>query len=85
MPQNRCSRIDSTSYSSAPSISVEAEAVGVVPGRLLRTAQEATHETQDGHASQDSSSTCTLRVLQPARLRMDQSIWGEACETFCYA
>jgi hypothetical protein len=61
------------------------EAVGVVPDRLPCTAQEAIHETQDGHASRDSFLTCTLRVPQPARLQMDQSIWGEACETFCYA
>jgi hypothetical protein len=61
------------------------EAVGVVPVRLPCTAQEATHETQDGHANQDSSSTCTLRVPQPARLQMDQSIWEEACETTRYA
>jgi hypothetical protein len=61
------------------------DVVGVVPGRLPCTAQEATHETQDGYASQHSSLTCTLRVAQPARLQMDQSIWEEACETFRYA
>jgi hypothetical protein len=58
--------------------------VGVAPGRFSCTAQEAIRETHDGLASRDSSLTCTLLVPQPARLQMDQSIWGKACNSFCF-
>jgi hypothetical protein len=80
MPQNRCSRIDSPHTRAR--LPFQLEAVGVVPGRLPCTAQEAKYETEDGHANQDSSLTCTLRVPQPAQLQMDQSIREKLARLF---
>jgi hypothetical protein len=48
------------------------KAVGVAPGRFPCTAEEAKHETQDGHASRDSFLTHTLQVPPSAEvLQMD--------------